>query len=103
MYSSFLSPLFREEIRCRIDSNSAAGKCEKRFRSKYKSCPGGDGQRSEYNKRCQASVGERESSTGCDELLPMLRREIGGREVGVMKDSGCEGIVVRKKVVVRVS
>ncbi|GFR87729.1 zinc finger protein [Elysia marginata] len=32
-------------------------------------------------------------------LLPILRGEIGGREVDVMRDTGCEGVVVRRKLV----
>ncbi|GFO34139.1 Zinc finger protein [Plakobranchus ocellatus] len=31
--------------------------------------------------------------------LPVLKGEIGGREVGVMRDTGCEGVVVRKQLV----
>ncbi|GFN79109.1 Zinc finger protein [Plakobranchus ocellatus] len=31
--------------------------------------------------------------------LPVLKGEIGGREVDVMRDTGCEGVVVRKQVV----
>ncbi|GFN92539.1 reverse transcriptase [Plakobranchus ocellatus] len=31
--------------------------------------------------------------------LPVLKGEIGGREVDVMRDTGCEGVVVRKQLV----
>ncbi|GFR92595.1 hypothetical protein ElyMa_006204200 [Elysia marginata] len=31
--------------------------------------------------------------------LPILRGEIGGREVDVMRDTGCEGVVVRRQLV----
>ncbi|GFO42458.1 gypsy retrotransposon integrase-like protein 1 [Plakobranchus ocellatus] len=31
--------------------------------------------------------------------LPFLKEEIGGREVDVMRDTGCEGVVVRKQLV----
>ncbi|GFS19588.1 hypothetical protein ElyMa_003293700 [Elysia marginata] len=31
--------------------------------------------------------------------LPILRGEIGGREVDVMRDTGCEGVVVRRHLV----
>ncbi|GFO41784.1 gypsy retrotransposon integrase-like protein 1 [Plakobranchus ocellatus] len=31
--------------------------------------------------------------------LPVLKGEIGGREVEVMRDTGCEGVVVRKQLV----
>ncbi|GFO45341.1 gypsy retrotransposon integrase-like protein 1 [Plakobranchus ocellatus] len=31
--------------------------------------------------------------------LPVLKIEIGGREVDVMRDTGCEGVVVRKQLV----
>ncbi|GFO11814.1 gypsy retrotransposon integrase-like protein 1 [Plakobranchus ocellatus] len=31
--------------------------------------------------------------------LPVSKREIGGREVDVMRDTGCEGVVVRKQLV----
>ncbi|GFO27804.1 reverse transcriptase [Plakobranchus ocellatus] len=31
--------------------------------------------------------------------LPVLKGEIGGREVDMMRDTGCEGVVVRKQLV----
>ncbi|GFO02102.1 hypothetical protein PoB_002860700 [Plakobranchus ocellatus] len=31
--------------------------------------------------------------------LPVLKGELGGREVDVMRDTGCEGVVVRKQLV----
>ncbi|GFN97912.1 Pol polyprotein [Plakobranchus ocellatus] len=38
---------------------------------------------------------EKTSSLG----LPVLKGEIGGREVDVMRDTGCQGVVVRKQLV----
>ncbi|GFN83871.1 hypothetical protein PoB_001037700 [Plakobranchus ocellatus] len=59
-----------------------------------------------------ASAGQRQSCTGCDELhrvgksredeefrMSILRGEIGGREIDMMREIGCEAFVVHRTLV----
>ncbi|GFN88455.1 hypothetical protein PoB_001496100 [Plakobranchus ocellatus] len=78
----------------KADAGVISSKCDKRFKSKRRSCCRGD---------ANVQSGIKDGMLRLASGKAILRGEIGGREVDVIRHSGREGVVVRKELIEEVS